>query len=131
MGRFWPTSSCPEISGQPVQKRILQPGAFRPDLHQTCQKHRRRGMEIGPKLDRFPQNWGEQKRAALYRRGRNRILTNSTSAVILRIERALPVDGQPLDTVTRSNRSCWEQGGYFFLLTAIKRPIMPMITSVY
>ena len=88
-------------------------------------------MEIGPKLDRFPQNWGEQKRTALYRRGRNRILTNSTSAVILRIERALPVDGQPLDTVTRSNRSCWEQGGYFFLLTAIKRPIMPMITSVY
>lgn len=39
------------------------------------------------------------------------LLTKSIQAVILRIERALPVDGQPLRQITqRSNRTLWLEG---------------------
>ena len=158
MGWFWPTSSCPEISGQPAQKRILQPGDFRPGLPQTRPKHRRR-VEIGSKLSPATEGispwspsgcailrshqgmvmfhpraqfYAQQKRTALYRRGRNRILTNSTQVVILRTERALPVDGQPLRLLQEVTADCGDRlGGYFFLplCTCKNRPQMPMITK--
>ena len=42
---------------------------------------------------------------------RYRALTKSRYAVILSIERALPVDGQPLRQITqRSNRTLWLEG---------------------
>ena len=58
-------------------------------------------------------------------------MTISHRAVILNIERALPVDGQPSAKLQEVTALYGWRGGYFFLLTAIKRPIMPMITSVY
>ena len=129
MGWFWPTSSCPEISGQPAQKKILQPGNFRPGLPPDAPETPQEGgdrLKIEPSnrsilkqpternfaLSQIPSVWDfRQKRTALYKRGRNRILTNPTQAVILRIERALPVDGQPLRQITqRSNRTLWLEG---------------------
>ena len=78
------------------------------------------------------QFYAQQKRTALYRRGRNRILTNSTQVVILRTERALPVDGQPLRLLQEVTADCGDRlGGYFFLplCTCKNRPQMPMITK--
>ena len=84
-------------------------------------------------LSQIPSVWDfRQKRTALYRRGRNRILTNPTQAVILRIERALPVDGQPLRLLQEVTADCGDRlGGYFFLplCTCKNRPQMPMITK--
>ena len=61
-------------------------------------------------------------------------MTNPIQEVILRIERALPVDGWPPKdySLKRVTALVGAWGGYFFFLSAaIKRPIMPMITSVY
>ena len=148
MGWFWPTSSCPEISGQPAQKKILQPGNFRPGLPPDAPETPQEGgdrLKIEPSnrsilkqpternfaLSQIPSVWDfRQKRTALYKRGRNRILTNPTQAVILRIERALPVDGQPLRLLQEVTADCGDRlGGYFFLplCTCKNRPQMPTI----
>ncbi len=52
-------------------------------------------------------------------------LTISHHAVILNIERALPIDGWPLVDYKEVTANCGRRGGYFFLSAAIKRPIMP------
>ena len=41
------------------------------------------------------------------------------------VTRALPADGQTLEMFTEVTALFGRRGGYFFLLAAIKRPIMP------
>lgn len=54
-------------------------------------------------------------------------LTNGVKGVILSVERVLPVDGQPSDALQEVTALFGRRGGYFLLLAAKNRLIMPTI----
>ncbi len=158
MGWFWPTSSCPEISGQPAQKRILQPGDFCPGLPPDAPETPQEGgdrLKIEPsnqgifavvsqRLRDFAQSPGHDDvpplAAVLRPAKKNRPLQERTEQDIDKshtggyTENRKGAAGRRLAPhwITEVTADCGDRlGGYFFLLlcTCKNRPQMPMITK--
>ena len=116
-GHFFPSPNRPQ---RPHNRPQLRRRVQIPPLPQRAQRGRRRGVgerNFVPMMN-CPQIWGLLKIKQSPEPGSKkprtrwyRALTKSRYAVILRIERALPVDGQPLRQITqRSNRTLWLEG---------------------